>query len=589
MSSMPAVEPRRLGHPPVTYSKIKSGSSKAASSLHSTDGVPSALSQLSDMATRIPPTKLSHAPSLAFNHTSFAKPAKPPATLPTSSSSDSAKRSTAVASKQFLSVVGTPANPTHSSNHATSATPPSSASKNQNSVISRNPSSSTKSSSVEPVKSEADPTKQMQGPGRVDTVKIKQQIADALGDRGIEYWNAFRSFLSGKIQLKEFSGTAMEVLGEHVSLHNKLIMAILTNVYRNAPVPTGKPHEDFKPSEESVMARKRKKEEEQMAERDTKRSRMAKLIQSLDTPCRATILSAKNQPQPQKMLEIPFLPRSIPHEVTPDLQTKILSLQTCKMKGSLPTRDALRARMEVIGAMNGVAMREDCVSFMEQALSTYVKDILTGIQQRIRPPSHDFDHSAAVHEPLPVDSDSSANSGNAPESKIMTNSSSYSPMSFIQSRFSQNITIKNANSPSLNSSSLSNPSSYTPDTTDTKAKHRDRDFSTPITPSKFTPRSVSLTSSTAPVPAPNSLTTAPSTPSKHASKSNPPNVHHKPAPPKPIAVDDLVFVSRITPSLFMRSTEAVDTMERLIDAMDEYNEDVDPPHWKDISRGRDGV
>jgi hypothetical protein len=55
-----------------------------------------------------------------------------------------------------------------------------------------------------------------------------------------------------------------------------------------------------------------------------------------------------------------------------ELQAQIMNQQTCKQRGAIPVGEALRSRMEIIAALNGLQMDDGCTAFMEQALNVSV-------------------------------------------------------------------------------------------------------------------------------------------------------------------------------------------------------------------------
>ncbi|KAI9339674.1 hypothetical protein BDR26DRAFT_862106 [Obelidium mucronatum] len=80
-----------------------------------------------------------------------------------------------------------------------------------------------------------------------------------------------------------------------------------------------------------------------------------------------------------------LLPTNSTHPLmTPEIQARIQMLQTCRQASALPSTDALKARMHVIAALNSVEIDQECVAFLEQALSSYLKDIITSVQERVR-------------------------------------------------------------------------------------------------------------------------------------------------------------------------------------------------------------
>ncbi|KAI8610518.1 hypothetical protein BC830DRAFT_1172651, partial [Chytriomyces sp. MP71] len=138
------------------------------------------------------------------------------------------------------------------------------------------------------------------------------------------------------------------------------------------------------------------------------RSRPSRLLtlQSLDEASRQSILNVKDYAKRPKPLaparySNPLDSFDLPDTLTPEIQARLQTLQTCRQAASLPSLDTLRSRMQVIGSLNGVDIDPDCGTYMEQALSTYLKDIISSVQARVRQPDlAESSASAANHASL---------------------------------------------------------------------------------------------------------------------------------------------------------------------------------------------
>ncbi|KAI8588968.1 transcriptional regulator of RNA polII, SAGA, subunit-domain-containing protein [Geranomyces variabilis] len=83
---------------------------------------------------------------------------------------------------------------------------------------------------------------QQQQNHRRDTLAIKQELCRELGAHADVYWRKLRDFLNGKCDRLDFDRLASRLLIKRkVTLHNRLIMAILHNVYKNSAPPPPPP------------------------------------------------------------------------------------------------------------------------------------------------------------------------------------------------------------------------------------------------------------------------------------------------------------------------------------------------------------
>ena len=82
---------------------------------------------------------------------------------------------------------------------------------------------------------------------RKDTILLKQQLADSLGESGLEYWKKLGDFLQLKTSKKELDELALTIftLPQQAKIHNKLITSILYNTLPNLPKPVGAANCEF--------------------------------------------------------------------------------------------------------------------------------------------------------------------------------------------------------------------------------------------------------------------------------------------------------------------------------------------------------
>ncbi|PVU97042.1 hypothetical protein BB561_000800 [Smittium simulii] len=71
-----------------------------------------------------------------------------------------------------------------------------------------------------------------QKPGlqRVELLDVKEQLVEAMGDSGKQYWLKLKAFIVGKLSMQEFESFFRDALvGENARIHNTLILNILKN------------------------------------------------------------------------------------------------------------------------------------------------------------------------------------------------------------------------------------------------------------------------------------------------------------------------------------------------------------------------
>ncbi|KAI8816305.1 transcriptional regulator of RNA polII, SAGA, subunit-domain-containing protein [Fimicolochytrium jonesii] len=260
-------------------------------------------------------------------------------------------------------------------------------------------------------------------PKRIDTIALKKQLAVALGERGDEYWTKLKDFVAGKCNRAEFDVVAREILNKHkVLLHNRLIMAILFNVYRATPIPTDvHPHKEFYvPPDPSTVKLKResavqlpkyasapdpdawpeywvtrkRKAADDMTIPDWKTKVRRREVMSFGISERQRIknLVPKNTNMISDPKTVP-LPTRYPKEVELPLHETIPNPAAipsepsqfpplCQDQGSLPTFDNLRELMTLGAKIEGLAEgieSDDCVKLIDGALRTFIMNQLSTI------------------------------------------------------------------------------------------------------------------------------------------------------------------------------------------------------------------
>ncbi|KAJ3098165.1 hypothetical protein HDU97_004213 [Phlyctochytrium planicorne] len=397
---------------------------------------------------------------------------------------------------------------------------------------------------------------------REDTVAIKLELAEVLGERGPEYWEKFGEFLAGRISRKDFNEVAGGILGkDYAGLHNRLIMAILSNVYREVDLPAGPRHMEFKPGKGRVASKR--KPETEISHAEKKRLYRLGQIQTLDKGDRNRILAMKNieKPKPVEEWSAESQLKSLPDEVRQDIEARLMDVTTCKKSSTLPTRDALKARMEIIAAMHGMTMDEDCVTFMEQSLITHLKDVITAIRQKVRFGMGEpdialardaFDRKQQQEKqavPMVKVQHSESISGKTPLlSKGGGASIGNSPNRFANglAPTADNLTRSAAGTPPLSQSLPTSP--HLSNLKGKKGASTSNQQQSSSSSSTFTSKKLSR-----PTPVANI-----------------------------VATEDMLFSHEFTPALYTGLPGAFDIAEKMLGSLDYGNEDREPPHWRDI-------
>ncbi|KAI8914211.1 transcriptional coactivator Hfi1/Transcriptional adapter 1 [Gorgonomyces haynaldii] len=188
-------------------------------------------------------------------------------------------------------------------------------------------------------------------PSRKDTVGLKQQLADALGESGKDYWTKLGEFLQGKATKQELDQTAkLVILTPHQEhLHNQLLLSILHNVQHSVPRPSGPTDGGYVVRNHSLSKRVRRKTEE-INPLQLKKRFLQQTMCSMPKEDRSRILSLEQQPaQPvQNIFQKNLFPFGFPKGVD--------SIpRTCVEEGDLPTKETLKQRIRFISAVQGLA------------------------------------------------------------------------------------------------------------------------------------------------------------------------------------------------------------------------------------------
>ncbi|KAJ3217711.1 hypothetical protein HDU67_007407 [Dinochytrium kinnereticum] len=339
-------------------------------------------------------------------------------------------------------------------------------------------------------------------------------------------------------------------------------MAILSNVYRDVELPSGPRHSEFKPGKGRSSVKRKLETEVSQAEK--RRQYRLIQIQSLDKSDRQRILSLKDEPTVEtEKLSAEKRLEALPEEVRQDLETKLLDMSTCRKAGTLPTRDSLKSRMEIIATLHGISIDDECVAFMEQSLTTHIKDVLTAIRQKVRfgPESVrlEADH-VATRDNHSVEK--SAGPRQIPLVRIQNTNETLFPPGKATSFFK----------PPPNSAAIGWPIRYSNGLAPTADVFSRSNANTPPSgPSQQNSPHLST------LKAKKGMQSSLSSSSKHTSSTarNPTTNR--------IAMEDMLFSYEFTPALYTSLPGAFDVAEKMLGALDHRNEEREPPHWRDIS------
>ncbi|OZJ03779.1 hypothetical protein BZG36_03457, partial [Bifiguratus adelaidae] len=238
--------------------------------------------------------------------------------------------------------------------------------------------------------------------GRQDLLALKQQLVEALGDSGPQYWDALREFVTGRLNRQEFDFYANLYLSrENAPLHNAFILATIHNAQRDVPPPQ---------HQRSIGWGKKRRglrdvdglDGLDMGRHGPNRKRLKKEVMSLPKADRDRIKSvsktAREASETARYLKQDLMPHSLSR--TPDIPipaeqrptnfnadfSRGLFAPLCADSKKLPNPTALRDRMTTIALEHGLleGVTQECVDFMLYALESHMRTILSNALQKIR-------------------------------------------------------------------------------------------------------------------------------------------------------------------------------------------------------------
>ncbi|KAJ1984039.1 hypothetical protein H4R34_000901 [Dimargaris verticillata] len=247
---------------------------------------------------------------------------------------------------------------------------------------------------------------------RRDAIALKQQLADALGDNGPQYWKALTEFVTGKLNRQEFDFYAnLYIPAHHVHLHNAFILATIHNAHREDTPP-----EDRKSVE---WSRKRRYDEahgysaadgsginslldddgpfDVAQQQRARRQKLKKLLQSMskadrrmirqllkkapDTPTRPDDLVRHGSQRPVLPIDMQRIPPAAVADYARGVQAPL-----CSDTKSIPDIESLRDRLLAItlehGLLDGVS--SECIDIMLYALDNHLRDIVFNCISKVR-------------------------------------------------------------------------------------------------------------------------------------------------------------------------------------------------------------
>ncbi|KAI8844763.1 hypothetical protein BC829DRAFT_400269 [Chytridium lagenaria] len=283
-------------------------------------------------------------------------------------------------------------------------------------------------------------------------------------------------------------------------------------------------------------------------------------IQTLDKADRLRILTSLKGNSSPDPIE-PWTAEKQLETLSEDVKQGNKHMTTCRKSGSLPTRDALRSRMELIGTLYGVSIDEDSISFMEQSLATHLKDVLSSILQKVRfgaDTKADREYLAAREAAM----EKAAAPMQVPTVRVQNTSDPFFPSG-------KPLPIK---SPSNNSS----PSRFSSTLAPVSDIFSRSNANTP--PSGLSlPNSPHLS-----LKAKKALHTASSLGKASTSSSLP----HDTTPNR-IGMEDMLFSHQFTPALYTCLPAACDVAERMLGALDDKGVATDSKNSKGLSSTQD--
>ncbi|RUS14205.1 transcriptional regulator of RNA polII, SAGA, subunit-domain-containing protein [Endogone sp. FLAS-F59071] len=252
--------------------------------------------------------------------------------------------------------------------------------------------------------------------GRQDLLALKQQLADALGDNGPQYWDALRDFVTGKLNRQEFDFYANLYLSrQNAPLHNAFILATIHNAQKDAPPPA---------NQRSVGWQKRKRGVKGETDgatgnaggsgggrQDPKRKKMKRDVMSLGKAERERIKGLAKEVKayapiskfmPTRISKMPMIPILTQEKLPPNFNADFsrgFFTPLCYDSKELPNFEALKDRMTTIALEHGLlgGAADDSVEAMIYALEvnflidsmicfsfSHIKSIISNVIYKIR-------------------------------------------------------------------------------------------------------------------------------------------------------------------------------------------------------------
>ncbi|KAI9207291.1 transcriptional regulator of RNA polII, SAGA, subunit-domain-containing protein [Polychytrium aggregatum] len=218
---------------------------------------------------------------------------------------------------------------------------------------------------------------------RRDTIAIKIELANLLGESGPQYWAAFKEFLGGKIKREKFDAQVSGILkGKAATLHNNLIIGLIHNAQKGVLPPAGPKSVEFAPVQKSNAASsqettlKRRQTTGDLVPAEARKKMRIEQIMSLSQSDRLRLMQLKVAPRltVPKPVKPSFEGLSFPHA----------SYYCCEDEGDIPSKEDLRERMRLIGHFNQIAnISDESVEILYRALSDLMKDTMSLLMQKL--------------------------------------------------------------------------------------------------------------------------------------------------------------------------------------------------------------
>nr|CAG8615096.1 6810_t:CDS:2 [Entrophospora candida] len=182
--------------------------------------------------------------------------------------------------------------------------------------------------------------------GRIDTNKLKEQLTQHLGTNAEAYWSAFKKFITCKIRRKEFEGIVRRLLDQEYEIEPKRqrIKALIMSL----------------PREERERLKNIGKDEQNEQNRNGTSSSLPERL-----------------PKYNEVDDRPIIPAP---------QTEAAIVPMCReIKGLPDQRDLYDKLINIAKANELKGISEECVSFMNYALESHLKNLIGDCIQKIRP------------------------------------------------------------------------------------------------------------------------------------------------------------------------------------------------------------